>query len=213
MCIRDRDIIEICRDQAKYFIPQIQTKIMNEGWASFWHYRLMHKLELPQEYHIPFLKSHNQVVRPHIGGLNPYHLGFEMFKRIEERYGIEECFLARETAHDVSFLRQYLTQEDCYDLGLFSFSRKKDQYEITDISDDEGWKTVRDNLLSQVGTNGIPVIYVDDVEDGNILVLRHDHDGRDIDLGHADEVVLHISNLWGDVVKLYTEVEGDLWEI
>ncbi len=208
-----QDIIEICRDQAKYFIPQIQTKIMNEGWASFWHYRLMHKLELPQEYHIPFLKSHNQVVRPHIGGLNPYHLGFEMFKRIEERYGIEECFLARETAHDVSFLRQYLTQEDCYDLGLFSFSRKKDQYEITDISDDEGWKTVRDNLLSQVGTNGIPVIYVDDVEDGNILVLRHDHDGRDIDLGHADEVVLHISNLWGDVVKLYTEVEGDLWEI
>ena len=153
-----QDIIEICRDQAKYFIPQIQTKIMNEGWASFWHYRLMHKLDLPQEYHIPFLKSHNQVVRPHIGGLNPYHLGFEMFRRIEERYGIEECFLARETAHDVSFLRQYLTQEDCYDLGLFSFSRNKDQYEITDISDDDGWKTVRDNLISQVGTNGIPVI-------------------------------------------------------
>tara|TARA_E500000331_G_scaffold353243_1_gene403517 strand:- start:2094 stop:3404 length:1311 start_codon:yes stop_codon:yes gene_type:complete len=208
-----QDIIEICRDQAKYFIPQIQTKIMNEGWASFWHYRLMHKLELPQEFHIPFLKSHNQVVRPHIGGLNPYHLGFEMFLRIEERYGLEECFLARETAHDVSFLRQYLTQEDCYDLGLFSYSRKKDQYEISDISDDAGWKTVRDNLIGQVGTNGIPVIYVDDVEEGNVLVLRHDHDGRDIDLTHADEVVLHISHLWGDVVKLYTEVEGDLWEI
>jgi len=208
-----QDVIEICRDQAKYFIPQMQTKIMNEGWASFWHYRLMHKLELPQEYHIPFLKSHNQVVRPHIGGLNPYHLGFEMFKRIEERHGIEECFLARETAHDVSFLRQYLTQEDCYDLGLFSYAKNKEQLEITDISDEGGWKKVRDDLISQVGTNGIPVIYVDDVEDGNVLVLRHDHDGRDIDLGHADEVVLHISHLWGDVVKLYTEVEGDIWEI
>ncbi len=208
-----QDIIEICRDQAKYFIPQIQTKIMNEGWASFWHYRLMHKLELPQKYHIPFLKSHNQVVRPHIGGLNPYHIGFEMFKKIEERYGLEECFLARETAHDVSFLRQYLTQEDCYELGLFSFAKNRDQYEITDISDEEGWKSVRDDLLAQVGTNGIPVIYVDEVEEGNVLVLRHDHDGRDIDLQHADEVVLHISHLWGDVVKLYTEVEGDTWEI
>ncbi len=208
-----QDIVEICRDQAKYFIPQIQTKIMNEGWASFWHYRLMHKLELPQKYHIPFLKSHNQVVRPHIGGLNPYHIGFEMFKKIEERYGLEECFLARETAHDVSFLRQYLTQEDCYELGLFSFAKNRDQYEITDISDEEGWKSVRDDLLAQVGTNGIPVIYVDEVEEGNVLVLRHDHDGRDIDLQHADEVVLHISHLWGDVVKLYTEVEGDTWEI
>ena len=162
-----QDIIEICRDQAKYFIPQIQTKIMNEGWASFWHYRLMHKLELPQKYHIPFLKSHNQVVRPHIGGLNPYHIGFEMFKKIEERYGLEECFLARETAHDVSFLRQYLTQEDCYELGLFSFAKNRDQYEITDISDEEGWKSVRDDLLAQVGTNGIPVIYVDEVEEGS----------------------------------------------
>ena len=72
---------------------------------------------------------------------------------------------------------------------------------------------MRDDLLAQVGTNGIPVIYVDEVEEGNLLVLRHDHDGRDIDLQHADEVVLHISHLWGDVVKLYTEVEGDTWEI
>ena len=136
-----------------------------------------------------------------------------MFKKIEERYGLEECFLARETAHDVSFLRQYLTQEDCYELGLFSFARNRDQYEITDISDEEGWKSVRDDLLAQVGTNGIPVIYVDEVEEGNVLVLKHDHDGRDIDLQHADEVVLHISHLWGDVVKLYTEVEGDTWEI
>ena len=103
-----RDIIDIVRDEANYFMPQIHTKIMNEGWASFWHYRLMNKLELPQKYHIPFLKSHNQVIRPHVGGLNPYHLGFEIFKKIEERHGIDECFIARETAHDISFLRQYL---------------------------------------------------------------------------------------------------------
>ena len=173
----------------------------------------MHKLELPQEYHIPFLKSHNQVIRPHIGGLNPYHVGFEMFRRIEERHGIEECFLARETCHDVSFLRQYLTQEDCYDLGLFSFSLKKDRYTIDEISDEDGWKSIRESLLRNVGTNGIPVIYVDQVEDGNILTLRHEHDGRDLELQHADEVVTHVSELWGDIVKLYTNIEGDTWEI
>ena len=208
-----KDIINIVREQAQYFIPQIQTKIMNEGWASFWHYRLMHKLELPQKYHIPFLKSHNQVIRPHIGGLNPYHLGFEMFRRIEERYGIEECFLARESAHDVSFLRQYLTEEDAQDLGLFSFARQREKYKITDISDEEGWKNVKNDLLKNIGTNPIPVIYVNEVKDDNTLILAHDHDGRDLELQHADEVVLHISRLWGDVIKLFTVVEGDTWEI
>ncbi len=208
-----RDIIGIVRDQAQYFIPQIQTKIMNEGWASFWHYRLMHELDLPQSFHLPFLKSHNQVIRPIIGGLNPYHMGFTMFQKIEERYGIEECFLARECSHDAAFLRQYLTQDDCYDLGLFSFSRKKDQYVIDEISNDDGWKLVRDDLIKSVGTNGIPVIYIDSVDDGDILVLRHEHDGRDLELSHSDEVVLHLSTLWGDVVKLFTIVEGDIWEI
>ena len=208
-----KDCMEIVRDQADYFIPQMQTKIMNEGWASYWHYRLCHELELDQKYHIPIIKSHNQVIRPHIGGLNPYHIGFEMFRRIEERYGIEECFIAREVHHDASFLRQYLTHEDCLDLGLFSFSKQRDDYVIQEISDDDGWKQVRDSLLNNVGTNGIPVICVKEVEDGNILTLEHAHDGRDLDLAYADPVVLHVSELWGDIVKLYTEVEGDTWEI
>jgi len=208
-----KDCMEIVRGQADYFIPQMQTKIMNEGWASYWHYRLCHELELDQKYHIPIIKSHNQVIRPHVGGLNPYHIGFEMFRRIEERYGIEECFIAREVHHDASFLRQYLTQEDCIDLGLFSFSKQRDDYVIQQISDDDGWKKVRDSLLNNVGTNGIPVICVKEVEDGNVLTLEHAHDGRDLDLAYADPVVLHVSELWGDIVKLYTEVEGDTWEI
>jgi stage V sporulation protein R len=208
-----KDIIHIVRDQSQYFIPQIQTKIMNEGWASFWHYTLMHELDLPQEYHIPFLKSHNQVIRPHIGGLNPYHMGFFMFQKIKERYGMEECFIAREVSNDVSFLRQYMTEEDCHDLGLFSFSRKKEHYEIEDISDSDGWKVVKQELLNNVGTNGIPVIYIDDIEDGNVLVLKHEHDGRDLELQYADEVIMHVSDLWGDVVKFHTIVEGESWEI
>ena len=136
-----------------------------------------------------------------------------LLRRIEERYGIEECFLARESAHDVSFLRQYLTEEDAQDLGLFSFARQRDKYKITDISDEEGWKSVKQDLLKNIGTNPIPVIYVNEVMDDNTLTLVHDHDGRDLELQHADEVVLHISRLWGDVIKLFTVVEGDTWEI
>ena len=133
-----RDILEVVHNESLYFIPQMQTKIMNEGWASFWHYRIMHDLKLPDDLHLPFLKSHNQVVRPHIGTINPYHLGFELFRRIEERYGIEECFIARESLNDSSFILSYLTQQDCEDLGLFSFSlKRKTGFLIDEISDDE----------------------------------------------------------------------------
>ncbi|MAH43929.1 stage V sporulation protein R [archaeon] len=207
------DLIEIARDESRYFLPQMQTKIMNEGWACFWHYKLMHELELPQELHIPFIKSHNQVVRPHIGGINPYHLGFHLFNKIEERYGLEECFIARECAHDEAFLRQYLIQEDCEDLNLFAFANKKGTYTIDEISDEEGWKLVKESLIKTVGINSVPKIYIDEIENGNILSLKHQHDGRDLDLNYADEVILHVGNLWKDVVKLTTVIEDEPWEI
>ena len=95
-----RDIIHVCREEGQYFWPQIQTKIMNEGWASYWHYTLCHELDLPGELHLPIVKMHNAVVRPHIGAINPYHLGFHLFQKIKERHGIEECFLAREVCYD-----------------------------------------------------------------------------------------------------------------
>jgi stage V sporulation protein R len=207
------DVINIVRDEAKYFMPQMQTKICNEGWASYIHYRILHKLDLPQEYHIPFLKSHNQVLRPHIGGLNPYHIGFEIFKKIEERHGFDECLTAREICNDASLIRQYLKEEDARELGLFSFSRDRDEYKVNDISDSDGWKNVKQQLINNVGGNSIPVIYVDDLTENDVLILRHDHDGRDLDLSYADEVVEHIHSLWECEVKLFTIVEGEPWEI
>jgi len=209
-----QDIIDIVRDEAKYFIPQIQTKIMNEGWASYWHYTLLHDLDLPEKWHLPFIKTHNQVVRPHVGGLNPYHLGFKLFQYIEGKYGIEECFVARESSHDIAFLRQYLTQELCEELGLFTYSDKgkKPGITIDDISDDDGWEGVRQQLIKNAGTNSIPVIYVDEIEE-DALILRHEHDGRDLDLAHAEIVVGHVDTLWNRGTKLFTIIEEELWEI
>lgn len=209
----EKDCIEIVRDEAYYFMPQIRTKTMNEGWACFWHYKILHELEMPQKYHIPFLKSHNQVVRPHVGSMNPYHLGFYLFNKIEERYGLEECFIARDVHNDESFIRQYLTQEDCEELNLFSFTDKPDMIEVTEVSDKEGWNHVKNILLKQIGGNSIPIIYIDDIEDDS-LILFHEHDGsRDLDLNHANKVIEHAQELWKNEVKLITIIDDAPYEI
>jgi len=209
-----RDIIHVCREEGQYFWPQIQTKIMNEGWASYWHYTLCHELDLPGELHLPIVKMHNAVVRPHIGAINPYHLGFHLFQKIKERHGIEECFLAREVCYDVSFLRQYLTEEDCIELNLFSYSAKKRiGITVDDVSDERGWKQVKEDLISQVAGGSIPVVYVDELKRDGLLVVRHEHDGRDLELNHAKEVVEHIKYLWNDSIRFYTMIEDEPWEM
>ena len=84
---------------------------------------------------------------------------------------------------------------------------------IDNISDNDSWKFVKSTLLRNVGSNPLPVIFVDGIEMGNTLILQHEHDGRDLELTYADEVVRHISYLWKGEVKFFTMVEGDTWEI
>ena len=210
----ERDIIGIVIDETNYFIPQARTKIMNEGWASFWHYKILSEVGIPQEYHLSFLKSHNQVIRPHIGRINPYHLGFNLFKMIEENFNLEECFFAREVHHDESFLREYLNEKICRDINLFSYSLKKETYTIDEVSDHDGWKLVRDDLIKNIGLNSIPQIYVEEViQPDNTLILKHEFDGRELDLEYAEQVCKNIIDLWGDSVKFFTVIEDDPWEI
>ena len=171
------------------------------------------RLKLDSGLQLPFLKMHNEVVRPHLGSINPYHLGFFLFQKIEERFGLEECFIARESLNDESFLRQYLTEKDCEELNLFSFSLHKNDYLIDDVADDVGWKKVKEDLINQVGGNNIPNITVAGIVDGGILALEHEHDGRDLELDYGDAVVKHIHRLWGDIVKLDTIIEDEPFEI
>ena len=84
---------------------------------------------------------------------------------------------------------------------------------IDDVSDDVGWERVKKSLSKNIGTNTIPVIYIDEIEKDNTLVLRHEHETRDLDLEHAEQVVKHVNYLWGDHTKLFTMIEGELWEI
>ena len=208
------DLIEIVRDESWYFMPQIKTKILNEGWASFWHYKILHELNLDEEFHVPFMKMHNAVVRPHIGGVNPYHLGFYIFQKLEREYGIEKCFEVREIHDDVSAIRLFLKEEDIRELNFFSHEKQKNgDVLISEVADHDDWRVVRDDLIKNTGINTIPQIYVDRIEKQGNLVLKHEHDGRDLEINYANEVVKNIQNLWEKEVKLYTILEEEIWEV
>ena len=207
----DQNILE---QESLYLIPQAFTKIMNEGWACMIHEKIVQALKLPDKYHISFLRLHNQVVRPHLGQINPYHLGYKIFKYIEKHHGFEECLRVREIHNDETFIKRYLNQELCQELNLFSFSfdKRGSVNRVTEISDDLGWQTVRDDLIKNVGLNSIPVVLVKELQKDGTLVLEHQHDGRDIELSEANKVFEFINDLWSGAVKFTTIIEEETWE-
>ncbi|BBB92719.1 MAG TPA: SpoVR family protein [Methylomusa anaerophila] len=203
----ERDLIHIVRDEALYFIPQIETKIMNEGWASYWHYQILKNLELPQGLYLEFIQRHNLVIRPHQGRVNPYFVGFKVFEYLDKTGGREKIMAIRAEERDQSFLRRYLTRELCEEMHLFSYDVEDEYIVVTEVSDEEGWKTVRDQLVNSVGMSGMPVIKPMAVEKGT-LVLEHDFDGRELELQYAQQTLKYIVDLWGGKVVLHTKING-----
>jgi len=210
----ERNLILIVEESSSYFIPQALTKIMNEGWACTIHYKIINELNLPDRLHLPFIKLHNQVIRPHLGQINPYHLGYKLFEKIIEEYGFEEALALREIHNDITFLRFHLDEKFMQDINYFSYSFKKDKKSITidEISDEQGWESVRDELINNTGLNRIPIVYVDEIEKNNTLSIIHEHDGRDLDLKYSEKVFNYIKRLWRDEVKLISQVENEIWE-
>jgi len=213
----ERDLLTIVHDEARYFLPQIETKIMNEGWASFWHREILNSLELPQELHLEFLVRHNQVVRPTPGSLNPYHIGLKLWDSLDaaatgttpegdQGKVRAKLFETRAADRDVSFLRRFLTPELMRDLDLFQHQSEGGNRVVAEVSDDEGWEQIKDTLLKNVGMGSIPVIKVVDVDyrHSGTLLLRHYHDGRDLHLTYAEHTLEHIYQLWGREVVLET---------
>ena len=229
-----RDIIRIVEAEAKYFMPQIETKIMNEGWASYWHHKILNELDLPQGLHMEFMVRHNQVLRPHPGSLNPYHLGFVMWHDIEKRWnegntgrewtedkansatdenltpGRKKIFEVRESDRDTSFLRRFLTRDLMEELNLFQHEKRGKERVITKVASEDSWQEVRDNLINQVGANGIPTIKVEDADFSGqrSLYLKHYHEGRDLLLEYAEHTLKSVKALWGREVVLETMLGG-----
>lgn len=204
----EKNILKIVKRETEYFLPQIETKIMNEGWASYWHYTTLNSLNLPADLHLEFLKRHNDVVAPILGGLNPYYIGFKVFEDIDKKYGREKMFEVRYMERDNSFLRKYLTQELCEELGLFQYAKKSFEFVVEEVSDDEGWKKIRDTIASTCGLGSIPYIRIIDLnrKDGT-LTLEHVFDGRELELLYAKETIKYLFDLWGQKVVLKTKTK------
>jgi stage V sporulation protein R len=223
----EKDLLTIVDEEAKYFISMMETKIMNEGWASYWHHRILESLSIEQGLHLEFIVRHNQVVRPIPGQINPYHLGLKIWEDIHRRWtnptkeeierdgaptkgGDEKLFEVREVERDSSFLRRYLTKDLLREMDIFEYESRGEEYVVSKVADDDGWKQVKETLIKNVGTASIPVIKVEDADFGQArtLYLKHYHDGRDLLLEYAEKTIAYLQRLWGREVVLETTVDG-----
>jgi stage V sporulation protein R len=223
----EKDLLTIVDDEAKYFISMMETKIMNEGWASFWHKKILESLELDQSLHLEFLVRHNQVVRPIPGQINPYHLGLKIWEDIFRRYdkptaeeikrdgapnktALEKVFEVREVERDASFLRRFLTEDLIREMDIFQYEPRGDELVVSKVADDDGWREVKETLIKNVGTNSIPVLKVEDADFGQnrTLYVKHYHDGRDLHLEYAEKTLAYLQRLWGREVVLETVLDG-----
>lgn len=221
----EKDLLTIVHEEAQYFIPQIETKIMNEGWASVWHKRILEALDLPQGLRLEFMVRHTQVVSPTPGGINPYHLGLKIWEDIERRWdhptaeeekelgprkksGQEKIFEAREVERDSSFLRRYLTEDLIRELNLFEYQTRGGERVVSRVADRENWRDIKETLIRNVGTGTVPDIKIEDADYNNnrVLFLRHYHDGRDLHLEYAEKTLHYLHQLWGREVILETVV-------
>jgi stage V sporulation protein R len=220
-----RDVMAMIHEEMEYFVPQMQTKTMNEGWASFWHSRIMRELDLPDKDLIEFAELHASVVSPHRGQLNPYYLGYKIFEDIERRWdnptaeerekfgrrggeGREKIFEVRELDNDVSFLRNYLTEDLCEELDLFIFELVDDEeWKVTE----KRWERVRDQLVANMTNFGFPYIVVadGDYNRNRELYLKHSYEGAELDTNYARKVLEYVYKLWGRPVHLETVVDEE----
>lgn len=206
----ERDIFLAVREESFYFHPLHATQIMNEGWASYWHARLLREADfLPQAAYVDAIKCHSDVVRPIAGsekvalGLNPYHLGFSMWEDIVEREGMDGARRIMHEDDDVSFIRNYLGADLAAKLQLFRFA-----------ADSSGSMKVLETDLHAlheviVGSKynfGAPSIAASHVRVDGTLELTHDHqaDGRGIDVERAKNVLEYVERVWRRPVILHT---------
>ncbi len=205
----EKSLLGFVRQETSYFLPQIETKIMNEGWASFWHYNILKQLDLPDGLYLEFIKRHNDVIAPGHGTINPYFVGFKMFEDILKRYGKEKIFEVRSLERDESFLRKYLTQELCLELNLFEYAAKDGNYVISEVSDDSGFENIRNTLAGSCGVGSVPLIRVEEMSPKDkTLNLEHVFDGRELNINYAQATLKYIYELWGHTVNLKTTQLG-----
>ena len=230
-----QEVLSIVRDEAYYFAPQAQTKIMNEGWASYWHSTIMTERVLRDSEIIDFADHHSGTLAARPGQINPYKMGIELFRDIEERWnrgrfgkayeecddlyekehwdrhlgkGREKIFEVRKIHNDVTFIDAFMNAEFCeaQKLFVYQFNPRSGRYEIVD----RDWRKVKERLLYSITNFGQPYIYVVDgnFENRGELLLAHKWLGIELQLDHAMDTLRNVGRIWGRPVHLLTAEEG-----
>lgn len=230
----EADILGCLRDEAYYYLPQRLTKIMNEGWASYWHSTIMTTRALKSSEIIDYADHHAGVMAMSRQNINPYKIGIELYRDIEYRWntgrfgkeyndcedmvkkaswdlklnqGRQKIFEVRRTHNDVSFIDEFFTPEFCERQQLFTYSYNPRTGRNEIASKD--FHEIKNKLLSQLSNFGSPVI---EVESGNYqnrgeLLLRHIHRGVDLDIGYASDTLRNLYALWKRPVNLASRQE------
>ena len=219
-----QDVLSIVREEAYYYAPQAMTKVMNEGWATYWHSKLMtgHFAEASEI--VQYADQHSGVVFMPPGGFNPYKIGVELFKDIEQRWdkgqhgrewdriddlgrksahdertmqGREKIFQVRRIYNDVNFIDEFLTEEFVDRHRMYRYVRDPRSGEVRVASRD--WNQVKQELLLRLTNMGQPFMYV---VDGNYmnrgeLFLAHKYAGLEIDAAQAQRVLMNLRTIWG----------------
>ncbi len=229
-----RDVLSMVREEAYYFAPQGMTKIMNEGWASYWHSTIMTEKAATAAEIVDFADHHSRTMGMQPGRLNPYKVGLELFCDIEDRWnrgrfgpewercddaaakaswdrklglGREKIFEVRRVYNDVTFIDEFLTEDFCREQKLFSFEYNKQTGDY--VIDSREFKTVKDKLLFSLTHMGQPGIYV---RDGNYknrgeLYLWHDYGGVPLELSQARDTLVNVFKIWGRPVHVETVLD------
>ena len=201
-----KDILRIVREEAYYFAPQRMTKIMNEGWASFWHSRILTRSVLSPAEIVDFADCHSGATAAAPGQLNPYKLGIDLFRFAEDQG--RDLFRLRQVHNDVSFIDELVDEEFARRSELFLYQRnpRTGRMEVAD----RDWRAIKTQLLGQLASGGMPQIALVDADrDGRgELGLEHRFDGRELQLDQAGETLRQLARLWGRPCHLETRSEG-----
>lgn len=230
-----RDVLGMIRDEAYYFAPQGQTKIMNEGWASYWHSTILCERGLTDAEVVDFADHHSGTMAMGPGSFNPYKVGIELLRDIEDRWNkgrfgkeYDECtdiarkrdwdlklglgrrkiFEVRRIHNDVTFIDAFLTEDFCKRHKLFSYAyQKRDgNYQI----ESRAFEQIKERLLFQLSNHGRPYIYVFDSNFRNRqeLYLLHKFLGVELKLDYARDVLKNLFRVWSRPVHVETVIDN-----
>jgi stage V sporulation protein R len=231
-----QDVLSIIKDEAYYFAPQGMTKTMNEGWASYWHSHMMTRHVLNDSEIIDFADHHAGTMFMQMGGYNPYKVGIELMRDIEDRWnkgkfgrewedcddvrekknwdkklnlGREKIFEVRKIYNDVTFIDEFLTEDFCVRNKLFVYRMNNEtgRFEV----DTKNFKAIKAQLLFQMANFGQPIIKIEDAnfENRGELLLHHMHEGMDLQPKYMDETLKNLNKIWKRPVNLITVMQNE----